>query len=345
MQLDRNDQLPRREFLALTAAAASAAVSSAGLAPSAAFAAKRGEEDERKNAPVKVSTFTYKKAGKVEIKLDVHRADDTKQRPLLVWIHGGALMVGHRESIDGRVLKPALRAGYAVASIDYRLAPETKLPEIIADVEDAFDWLRAEGAARFHADTSKIAVIGASAGGYLTLVTGHRVKPRPTVLVSIYGYGDLIGDWYSTPSPHSRHHRIKMSTADALKQVKGAPISDSRLRRGNGGAFYQYCRQRGIWPQQVSTWDPRTEAEKFFPYMPVKNVTKEYPPTLLVHGTSDTDVPYENSVDMAAEFKMHGVEHELVTIANGEHGFGGGDPKLVEKAYERMLSFIDEHMK
>jgi len=295
-------------------------------------------------AEVRMETHIYKRAGDLEIKVDVHREDDAKKRPVVVWIHGGALIMGGREGISGRVKRMFLNAGYAVVSIDYRLAPETKLPAIIEDVEDAFTWLRRKGPELFHMDANRIAVLGGSAGGYLTLMTGHRVKPRPTVLVSFWGYGDLIGDWYSTPSPHPRHQRSKMSEEEVRKQVSGPPIANSRDREGNRGAFYQFCRQRGIWPQEVSGWDPRREATKYRPYMPVNNVTPDYPPTLLIHGTDDTDVPYEQSVMMADEFKKHGVDHELITIAGGEHGLAHADPKRIEAAYERAFQFVHERM-
>jgi len=152
-------------------------------------------------------TYTYKKVGDLEIKANVYRADDEKVRPVVVWIHGGALIMGGREGVNGRIRKMFLDAGYAIVSIDYRLAPETKLPAIIEDVEDAFKWIREKGPGLFHIDSSRIAVMGSSAGGYLTLTTGYRVKPRPTVLVSFWGYGDLIGDWYSKPSPQKAGER------------------------------------------------------------------------------------------------------------------------------------------
>jgi len=293
---------------------------------------------------VTMRTYTYKRAGDLEIKADVYREDDRKVRPVVVWIHGGALIMGGREGVDKRIKRMFLDAGYAIVSIDYRLAPETKLPAIIEDVEDAFKWIRTMGPELFNIDGSKIAVLGGSAGGYLTLVTGHRVKPRPTALVAFYGYGDLIGDWYSTPSPHPRHHRSKMTQEQAREQVSGPAIANSRDRKGNGGAFYQFCRQRGLWPIEVSGWDPHTEAEKFEPYMPVKNVTAEYPPTLLIHGTEDTDVPYEQSVMMANQFKKSGVDHELITIAGAEHGLGGGDPKKIDEAYTRAFQFVHRRM-
>ena len=94
----------------------------------------------------------------------------------------------------------------------------------------------------------------------------------------------------------------------------------------------------------VSGWDPHKETKKFNPYMPVKNVTRDYPPTLLIHGTKDTDVPYEQSVMMAKQLKQHGVEHQLVTIPGGEHGLGGGDPKLIDAAYKSAGAFVDRYL-
>lgn len=320
--------LVRRGFLRLAAGAAASTTLPRLL---------RSQEAEAR-------TYTYKKVGGLEIKADVYRPDDNVRRPIVVWIHGGALIMGSRRGVPKRVNTMLLGAGFVVVSIDYRLAPESKLPAVIEDVEDSFRWIRKEGADQFHGDAGKIAVMGGSAGGYLTLVTGYRVQPRPAALVSLWGYGDLIGDWYSTPSPHARHQEIKMSREEAYRQVSGPPLSDDRDRKGNGGAFYQHCRQQGIWPREVSGWDLRAEAEKFYPFMPLRNVTKEYPPTLMIHGTADTDVPYEQSVLMAEQLKKHGVEHELISIAGGEHGLGGGDPKRIDAAYESALAFVKRHL-
>lgn len=319
----------RRQMLGICAASASAL-----WLPELTYA---------KSAKPKVKTFTCKTVGDLEIKADVYRADDNQTRPVMVWFHGGALIVGHRGGVSGRVLQDMLNAGYTVVSFDYRLAPETKLPEIIADLEDGFNWLHAKGPELFNVDTSKVAVSGGSAGGCLAMVAGYRAKPRPTVLVPFWGYGDLIGDWIGKPSPHARH-QTKLTKAEAYQQVGTTPIADSRESKKERGAFYQYCRQHGIWPEAVAGWDHHREPEKFYPYMTIKNVTKEYPPTLMVHGTKDTDVPYEQSTMMAEQFQQHGVEHELVTIPNGEHGLAGGDPKLIEAAYQRAFAFMHDHM-
>jgi acetyl esterase/lipase len=298
-------------------------------------------------ADVEKQTHVYKKVDGLEVKADVYRpavGGDAKKRPVVVWVHGGALINGHRDSVPKRLLDASMRAGHVLVSIDYRLAPETKLPGVVADVEDALTWVREKGPKLFGADPERVAVVGGSAGGYLTLTAGYRAKHRPTALVSFWGYGDLVGPWYSEPSKHPRHNPRKVGREEAYKQVSGPPISDARDRKGDGGAFYLYCRQTGEWPKAVSGWDPKTQADKFAPFMPVKNVTKDYPPTLLIHGDADTDVPYEQSVMMEKELKRHGVRHRLITIEKGEHGLGGGDAKKIDEAYQAAFAFLREHL-
>jgi acetyl esterase/lipase len=291
-------------------------------------------------------THTFKTVGNLEIKADVLQdSSATSQRPVVVWIHGGALINGHRESIPRWLIDACRERAWTIVSIDYRLAPETQLALIIEDVEDAFRWIGEQGPALFYADPKRIAVVGGSAGGYLTLVTGYRAKPRPLALVSLWGYGDLIGPWYSQPSPHPRHHVSKRSREDAFKQITGPPISDARDRKGDGSVFYQFCRQQGLWPKAVSGWDPHAEPDKFFPYMPLKNVTADYPPTFLIHGEKDTDVPHEQSVLMAAELKKHGVDHRLLSIPGAEHGLAGVNSKVSDDAYQAAVAFLEQRLK
>ena len=77
----------------------------------------------------------------------------------------------------------------------------------------------------------------------------------------------------------------------------------------------------------------------------MRNVTPDYPPTLLIHGTEDTDVPYELSANMAKELARHKVEHELVTVKGAGHGLSGADRKLVDEANEKAAAFIRAHLK
>jgi acetyl esterase/lipase len=293
------------------------------------------------------TTYEYKIVGDVRISLDVYRAPGDEVRPVLVWIHGGALINGSRTSVPKRLLDLCRAAGFVLVSLDYRLAPEVKLPAIIADVEEAFRWLRGAGPKVLHIDPDRMVVAGGSAGGYLTLMTGLCVHPRPRALVAYWGYGDVDGDWYTKPSEHYRKSLL-VGKEEAYKGVGGKVLtgteggSDEQKARGR---YYLYLRQNGLWTREVTGFDPQQERAKLDRYCPVRNVTAAYPPTLLVHGTTDTDVPYELSAEMAKELARHKVAHELVTVPGAGHGLAGGDKKLVDEANDRAEAFIRRHLK
>jgi acetyl esterase/lipase len=290
-------------------------------------------------------TYVYKKAGDVAVEADVHRAADAKTRPVVVWIHGGALIVGSRRDVPGNILNLCRQEGYILVSIDYRLAPEVKLPAIIADLKDAFAWIRDKGPKLFHADAEKIVVTGGSAGGYLTMMTGICVQPAPRALVAYWGYGDVDGPWYTKPSAFYREKTPLVDKETALKAVGGPVLTGTADKTGQArGSYYRYLRQNGLWTREVTGFDP-AERSKLDPYCPVRNITDKYPPILMVHGTKDTDVPYELSANMARELARHKVSHELITVEGGGHGLGGGDPERIVEAHRHALDFIREHLR
>jgi acetyl esterase/lipase len=286
-------------------------------------------------------TVTYKQVGGVAIRADISLPAGDGPHPVIVFIHGGALIMGSRTWIDPIQRESYLSDGFAVVSIDYRLAPETKLAAIVSDLDDAFEFVRGEGARRFRLDRHRVAVVGHSAGGYLALLAGVRVKPRLQALVAFYGYGDITGRWYGEPDPFylGMSH---VAEADARAAVSGAPVSsvegsanDARHR------FYLYCRQQGQWSLNVVGLDPDDDPGAFSQYCPVQLVTADFPPTLLLHGDRDTDVPYEQSVLMASALHAVGVPHELITIASGGHGFDDDmDRPEVANAFGRVRGFL-----
>jgi acetyl esterase/lipase len=293
-------------------------------------------------AEVPPETFTYKTVGKLSIKADVHNGSTGRIRPVAVWIHGGALIMGDRRGIDRSLLAELIKAGYAVVSIDYRLAPETKLAAILEDVRDAFGWVRKEGPRLWGADTERIGVLGSSAGGYLTLMSGFLIEPRPRALVSFWGYGDIVGDWYSQPDAFYRRQGLvpesEARAAVGTEAVAEPPASNQRSR------FYLFCRQNGLWPKEVSGHDPLSESKAFDPFCPVRHVTNRYPPTMLIHGTNDTDVPHAQSVQMDHELTRHGVNHEFISVAGGGHGLGGLDRARIASIHKRVLDFLKRNV-
>ena len=279
------------------------------------------------------STYTYKVVGEVELKADVYRTSNTAPRPVVVWLHGGTLLFGSRSWIRPEFLAFCRREEYVVVSLDYRLAPETKLPGIIRDIQDGVRWIREQGPQLFSADPSKIVVAGNSAGGYLAMMTGICVEPRPTALVSYWGYGEIDGDWLI--HPHYHDGDLELLAKDDVY------LPDGTLNRN---AYYVYLRQHGLWTTEVSGFDPRTERDKLTPYCPVRNVTGDFPPTVMIHGTEDNDVPYESSVAMSNELTRHGVPHELISVPRAGHELNGGHDALVAQAHCRALDFIKAHL-
>ena len=293
-------------------------------------------------------SHVYKTIPGCEICADVcsgagYRAAGAAPKPAVIWIHGGCLMYGSREGIHPAHRQAYLAAGWTVVSVDYRLAPETQLPAIIEDLRDAFRWVREEGPALFGIDTQRIAVVGHSAGGYLSLMAGCCVDPRPRAIVSFYGYGDIVGDWYSKPDPFYCQQPT-VSREQAYAAIGQTPISVPSGPRAES-PIYLYCRQNGLWPNVVGGRDPALEPEFFAPYCPVQNVGPDYPPTLLLHGDQDTDVPYQQSVLMAAELSRQGVENTLITIHDGPHGFDWNeDDPQVKDAFDAVLAFLGKHL-
>jgi acetyl esterase/lipase len=189
-------------------------------------------------------THTYLADGDCELKADVYSPPGETATPAILWIHPGGMITGGRDWLDSKQLAIYLEAGYTVVAIDHRLAPEYKLETIVADIEAAYVWLVAQGPALFNIDPKRIAVVGHSAGGYLCLLTGYRVEPRPRSLVAFYGYGDLTGDWAAQPSTsYNQGKTISREDAErALRQSRKSCIPVGSELEGRFD-YYAYARQ------------------------------------------------------------------------------------------------------
>jgi len=287
-----------------------------------------------------METVVYKQVGNCEIKGDFYPASKSNA-PLILFIHGGGLIWGTRDDIVKRQQRLYHDAGYNVFTIDYRLAPETKLPEIARDIEDCMQWILGPGQEQLDFDPDKIAVIGSSAGGYLSLLSG-TFSFKPKAIVSFYGYGNILGGWYRMPS---RHFNKDTKVPETLaRQLIGTDIiSAAPIEKRYG--IYLFCRQQGKWLDYVTGLNPIMDGDKLRGYCPVHLADESYPPTLLLHGDADEDVPYEESVNMAKRLNTLGVTNKLITIPKGKHQFDlEMDTPVVQDAFAEVLAFLNAHL-
>jgi triacylglycerol lipase len=120
--------------------------------------------------------------------------------PCLLWLHGGAYIMGNLDENDGRLDRMVLELGCAVVSVDWRLAPEHPYPAGLEDAEAV--WRRITGdPAAFGVDPARLAVGGASAGAGLAAGFCLRLRDeglaRPCFQLLIY---PMLDDRELTPS-------------------------------------------------------------------------------------------------------------------------------------------------
>jgi dipeptidyl aminopeptidase/acylaminoacyl peptidase len=205
-------------------------------------------------------------------------------------------------------------------------------------VEDAYGWIIGDGPRLFNGDPNRIGIVGGSAGGYLTLLAAAKLQRKPKVVVSFYGYGDITGDWYAKPDAFYRR-QPEVSKEEAMSSVGKRPIADPPVTNQRG-RFYLYTRQQGLWPELVGG------GADLLAYCPEKLAGKDFPPTMLLHGDADTDVPVEQSKEMSAALGRAGVEHELIIMPGAPHGFDRDmDQPAVRDAFEKAVQFLKAHLR
>lgn len=97
--------------------------------------------------------------------------------PAILFFHGGGMVVGDVAQYDNTARYIAAQTRSVVFSVDYRCAPEHKFPAGAEDAIAAFRWLH-ENAAGQGIDPARVAVMGDSAGGYLSAVVAQAVRDR-----------------------------------------------------------------------------------------------------------------------------------------------------------------------
>lgn len=131
------------------------------------------------------------------IRVRLYRPTAATTLPVVVFFHGGGFVICDLETHDPLCRSLARRSGCAVASVEYRLAPETRFPGPLEDAYSATAWLASQASA-LGLDAGRIAVCGDSAGGNLAaavaMLARDRGRPHLSYQALIYPVTDLACD-------------------------------------------------------------------------------------------------------------------------------------------------------
>jgi acetyl esterase len=247
----------------------------------------------------------FPKPGGFSLTLDAFVPEGEGPFPTCILVHGGGFTKGDKTSFIKPLFAPLSDAKFAWFTINYRLAPDHRYPVCIEDAEAAIRWVKAH-AKEYKADTNRIALIGESAGGHIVSMVGTRAHGETALaaVVSFYGPHDLE---FQADNRHA--------VGASLTALLG--ISDE-LNEANRKALHDAS--------------------------PSSYVKAGMPPYLLIHGTKDDKVPYEQSVRFQKQMKAAGNVCDLIAIPEGIHGMGGWD-KLASTYAKDMIEWLRKTMK
>ena len=245
------------------------------------------------------------------LKLDLARpAKIEGLAPAIVCIHGGGWAFGSKEGWDA-VCKQFAARGYVAASVSYRFAPKYKFPDQVIDVKAAVRWLRAN-ATRLKIDPNRLGAVGDSAGGHLSMMLGTTGDAKEFDIGENPGISSRVKcvvDFYG-PADASRGYGMSPAVDKLYRDFIGVDVEHGRRQHVLASPLY---------------W-----------------VTPDSAPMLLIHGTKDPIVSYQQAIWMRDRLKAAEVEVELLPIEGGGHGFGGAD---LQRAHNAMFAFFDKHLK
>jgi acetyl esterase/lipase len=253
-------------------------------------------------------------------------ADMSHQPPLIVAIHGGRFSLGNRRSELLHV--PALlAAGWAVASVEYRLSHEAKFPAAVQDCKAAVRWLRAS-AAEFGYDPERVIAWGRSAGGHLAAMLGAtgamrtRFDDDSLADTSISAEVQAVVDWYG-PSDFSLmdSHFAAQPPANCPEPPWQNNAADSPTSVYLGAALPTI-------PHVVQESNPVTHVR----------TADTLPPFFLAAGDADCKVPYQQTLVLAEALEAVGADVELRVLP----GIGHGAIEFEEQITPLVLDWLEK---
>lgn len=260
----------------------------------------------------------------------VYYDDQVDLKASILYFHGGGFLYGSREDLPELHIETITKAGYAILSYDYPLAPAATLEVIHKDVCDSVQNYLAN-AATYVGSQLPYFLWGRSAGAYLCLIAAYKgdffVSPRG--ILSYYGYGFLCDNWFNTPSAYYRSlPMVPWSCMDNIGseiETEG-PLETHYMR-------YVHARQTGSWKDMFFK-----DRDKFLYLNYSLRLCDKLPcPLFCAHSTNDTDVPYEECFEMQKKYRP-----DMFVASTDVHDFDRlTDTKVTQDLLETTVKFLD----
>lgn len=230
-------------------------------------------------------------------RLDIYRpstaASASMLRPVLLHVHGGAWIVGHKQQQGQPLMQYLTQHGWICVDINYRLGPKHRFPDCLIDVKTAISWLK-NNIEAYGGDPQFIAITGESAGGHLSslaaLTANHaQFQPgfessdtRVQAAVPMYGIYDFT---------NSNHARDGVEL-DGFLEKYVMPMAHSAN------------------PEFWRNASPRFHA------------SEDAPPMFVIHGSNDCLAFVEDARDLVATLRRNSLAPVLYAEIDGaQHGF------------------------
>ncbi len=255
---------------------------------------------------IRVETdVVFGQGGDIELRLDVyHPAEGHSKRTAVVQLHGGGFTRGAKENLAANCRIFAER-GYTAIASQYRLAGQAKWPAQLHDVKAAIRWVKAN-ASRLGVDADRTCVAGYSAGATLSTITAWTG-----------GDAALEGD-SGTPGVSSA---VAACIAFYPPATRGRPANDDGS---------------GLFAVGASNADYASAG-------PITHVKAGVPPTILLHSTGDTTIPFEASMSLFNALREAGVPTEMHIFDGLSHVFDR-HPEFAAPSIEVCDLFLDRHV-
>lgn len=245
---------------------------------------------------------TSREVRQLRMTFEVPRTKELK--PAVIYLPGGGFTTAAHEKM-AELRRALAEAGFVVAAAEYRVVPD-KFPALLEDAKAAVRYVRAH-AAEYGVDSSRIAVLGDSAGGYLSQMTGATngektwdkgdwldVSSDVQAVVSLYGISDLL--------------TIGSDYDEATQRIHASPAVTEALLV-NGPAF-----------NQSAGGSISADPHKAMAASPLGHIDGTEPPFLILHGSDDPLVSPSQSAKLFEALRAKNVPADYILVEGARHG-------------------------